>query len=174
MNQKELSWSRFYSLCEDLAEKVVERLRVRDIRKDDLIELLGILRGGAVVAVTMSHIIQAKIGMDLIVSTVGVRKYPREGVPSHHPPTSEVKCYNFPPTRGKCTHSMLVDDVVVSGDTMNAVTHLLVDEKEGGGIGRLIAGRCSLFTVEGADHVDFWVKDISKDDWITFPWEVSP
>ncbi len=147
-----LSWSDFDGLLEAL---------VRDISTAgvEFRAVIGIAKGGLVPAVTLA----TKLGIERF----GVLQIHRNSsVKPYSPRDAPRLVWSGLPDR--CPQpSLLIDDIVGTGDTMDLATAVLKDQ----GVTEVF--QAALVVNENATNCPhFYSKRV--DDWVVFPWETPP
>ncbi len=146
-----VSWK---DLLEDVASLA------RRLPPDPWDRVLGIGRGGIVPAVLLARYLDVRC-----VETVQVVSYlDSRKEPSHAPSFLRCPRPSFGPS-GLPTRTLIVDDIVGTGDTMRMVAEAYP-----------AATLSVLYSKEGpfTDRVVFSARAVSSDVWYVFPWEVDP
>ena len=144
----DLSFQTFVLDCTTLASKIKESNQTYD-------KILCVARGGLFVGGFLAHLIQIRD-----VSSMAVRHYTGTEMLDE---IIEVSAPCPCPMEGKV---LLVDDLVDSGGTIAFIANKYRDK---------IDFDFAVLYDKGGGPIrpDFFVEEIPKDEWVTFPWEIS-
>ncbi len=157
---RRVPWEEFFSACEKLADQIANQ------DHKGRLELVGVLRGGAIVASVVSYRLSQKYAMDSLVTTIGLRKYDDEGKPDKLA-GGKPRVYAWPSSMvlppGSLT--VVVDEIAATGETMRFAQSMISAQRE------RVLSAC-LYATKSV-LCDLCVELVSPDVWLSFPWDTD-
>jgi hypoxanthine phosphoribosyltransferase len=160
MNGRRVSWEEFQEKVSALAYRIVDQYKPASIT------IVGVARGGWIVAALLSYELSHLFAIDAKVRSIGIKRYGDEGKPHELPTGADAELYEIPIVESvsPACLTLVVDEISATGVTLDKAVKVL------GFAGAAWVQSAVLYTTD-ADFCDLFVEKIDSETWLYFPWD---
>ena len=162
MNGRRVSWEELHQKVKDLAYRVVDSYKPANVT------IVGVARGGWIVAALLSYELSNMFAIDAKVRSIGIKRYGEEGKPHRLPTGADAEMYELPIVESvhPAYLTLVVDEISATGVTLDKAVKVL------GFAGATWVKSAVLYTTDD-DFCDLSMEKIDRKTWLYFPWDAE-